>query len=84
MTKPKRKPRGVVSRGCQAELWHGPGHQSTAHCQIKGKHVVHGAEYGCYEQYMEWRGKKACTGYFDEPTELPVVRRALRKKEGKR
>ncbi len=61
-----RKERGE----CNAQLWHGPGHQSKTYCQVKGPHKIHRAVYGCYDQEMEWKGKKAFTGYFDEPKEL--------------
>lgn len=55
---------------CNAQLWHGPGHQSKTYCQVKGPHKIHRAVYGCYDQEMEWKGKKSFTGYFDEPKEL--------------
>ena len=55
---------------CDAVLSHGPGHQSQTKCHLKGKHDVHEARYGCYDLGMRWRGKEACTGYFDEPKEI--------------
>jgi len=55
---------------CDAVLCHGPGHQSQTKCHLKGKHDVHEARYGCYDLGMRWRGKEACTGYFDEPKEI--------------
>ena len=55
---------------CDAVLHNGPGHQSQTKCHLKGKHDVHEARYGCYDLGMRWRGKEACTGYFDEPKEI--------------
>ena len=64
---------------CTSLLYHGPGHQSSTYCQVVGKHEirfgrkVHRAIYGSFEQEMEWierRGKKTFTGYFDDPVEL--------------
>ena len=65
-TEERRKANGE----CNASLWHGPGHQSRTYCQVKGPHKIHRAIYGCYNQEMEWKGKKAFTGYFDDPQEL--------------
>ena len=50
---------------CDAVLWHGPGHQSSTHCQSKGSHEVHKAAYGT--DYATWRGNEAYTSPFDEP-----------------
>lgn len=58
-----RKAQGL----CNAVLCHGPGHQTKTFCQCKGKHTKHKAEYGRYNEVMEWKGMKAFTGYFDEP-----------------
>lgn len=65
-TEKDRKEKGL----CLATLWHGPGHQSSTYCQVKGPHKVHKAVYGSFEQEMEWKKKKAFTGYFDDPVEL--------------
>lgn len=54
---------------CCALLHHGPGHQSSTYCTVKGKHVIHCATYGNYDSVMKWRGMRAFTGYFDEPKE---------------
>ena len=68
-TEARRKKEGL----CLASLHHGPGHQSRTYCQVKGRHAVHRATYGSFEQTMEWRekkGKLTCTGFFDDPVEL--------------
>jgi hypothetical protein len=57
------------TRTCQAVLFHGPGHQSTARCEATGAHDVHHAVY--VGQYAEWTGMEAMTGYFNEPPEEP-------------
>jgi len=57
-------------RKCSALLWHGPGHQSRTYCQNADEsHLVHFATYGSDDNYMEWSGDEAFTGYFDEPKE---------------
>jgi len=61
----KRKSKGL----CCSILHHGPGHQSKTFCSRKGKHTVHSCVYGSYENFMEWNGKEAFTGYFDKPKE---------------
>lgn len=53
-------------KSCEAVLWHGNGHQSRTKCQLKGKHTLHHTVYGCYDQEASWKGKEACTGFFDE------------------
>lgn len=58
-----RKAKGL----CNAVLHHGRGHQSKTFCQCKGEHKKHKAEYGRYNEVMEWKGMKAFTGFFDEP-----------------
>lgn len=56
------------SRGeCCAVIYHGPGHQSKAFCQMLGKHNIHMAVYGCYDQKATWKGMKKFTGFFDDP-----------------
>jgi len=60
-----------ISEGkCIARLWHGPGHQSSTFCQAVGEHKIHKAYYGSFGGFMQWKGKKAFTGFFDEPKEL--------------
>lgn len=56
---------------CEAMIWHGPGHQSRTRCQRKGKHTVHKAIYGRYDQTACWEGDETYSGYFDEPPEYP-------------
>lgn len=54
---------------CTAVVHHGPGHQSTTLCQLKGPHDVHlvwPPSNGCWE----WRGAEVTTDYFDE---LPIL-----------
>lgn len=55
------------SPGCSAVVFHGPGHQSHTHCQKRGKHDIHKAQYG--GQLATWRKPKACSGFFDEAPE---------------
>lgn len=62
-TEKRRKKEGK----CIAILCHGPGHQSKTYCQKIGKHAVHMARYGCYDELATWRGMKKFTGYFDDP-----------------
>ena len=56
---------------CCSVLHHGPGHQSRTYCELVGPHSIHQASYGCYDEFMQWRGREAYTGYFDDPKELP-------------
>jgi hypothetical protein len=56
---------------CTSTLHHGPGHQSTTRCQKRGPHAVHAARYGSGDDYIEWYGRNAVTGFFDEPKDLP-------------
>jgi hypothetical protein len=62
---------------CNAEIYHGPGHQSRTKCQILGEHTIHRAIYGSYDQEAIWKdrkdGKYVCTGCFDEPPEEPEI-----------
>ena len=62
----ERKSEGL----CNAILHHGPGHQSRTFCELKGNHKIHKTEYGLYRQVMEWKGKEACTDFWDDPKEL--------------
>lgn len=65
-TEKARKAKGL----CIAKLGHGPGHQSTTYCEVKGKHKVHECTYGSYSQFAQWIGptwKLKFTGYFDNP-----------------
>jgi len=62
----KRRKEGL----CCAVLNHGPGHQSKTFCELKGKHKIHECKYGSYEQCMRWKGKEACTSFFDYPVKL--------------
>lgn len=60
----ERKAKGL----CNAVLCHGRGHQSKTFCECKGEHKKHRAEYGRYDEVVEWKGMKAfLTGFFDEP-----------------
>lgn len=56
---------------CTEKIWHGPGHQSSTHCRVRGEHVVHEAVYGEFNQFAQWRtradGKETFSGVFDEP-----------------
>jgi hypothetical protein len=54
---------------CKAVLYHGPGHQSIAHCEKKGEHSIHFTRYGSYETPCYWKGNIATTGFFDDPPE---------------
>lgn len=58
----KRKKEGQ----CNAIICHGPGHQSRTFCQVKGKHKIHRAIYGSYNQEAKWKEDEICSGYFDE------------------
>ena len=51
---------------CKARIYHGPGHQSTTHCELKEKHKNHHAVYGSQQQIAEWRGLEVFSGFFDE------------------
>lgn len=52
----------------KAAIGHGPGHQSTTHCDVKGPHDLHHCVYGSYNETAYWRGSGLkCSGYFDEP-----------------
>jgi hypothetical protein len=52
--------RTVFAGECQAKIQHGPGHQSSTHCQVKGAHIVHRVGD------IFWTGDSICSGYFDE------------------
>jgi len=55
---------------CEARIWHGPGHQSSTRCRLRGQHEEHEAVYGEFSQFATWRdqpdGKLTFSGYFDE------------------
>lgn len=51
---------------CVARIHHGPGHQSTTECRLKGPHVKHEAVYGSERSFAEWYGWDIMSGYFDE------------------
>lgn len=55
-----------VAEPCAAKLHHGPGHQSTTHCRLTGKHDVHEAVYDG-DQFAAWTSDEAMTGFMDEP-----------------
>jgi len=57
---------------CDAVICHGPGHQSTTHCQVEGEHEIHEAYYGCYDEHAQWYSKQVFTGFFDEPPEFKL------------
>ena len=63
------KPEALVP--CHAVIHHGPGHQSTTHCRLTGKHNMHEAYYGSHEQFARWKGKQVFSGCFDEPPDDP-------------
>lgn len=52
---------------CEAKIWHGPGHQSTTTCRLRGEHTVHEAIYGSYDQVAHWIGDEAHSGFMDDP-----------------
>ncbi len=53
---------------CNAKIHHGPGHQSITRCKLTNRgHKIHEAVYGSFDQYAQWKGLKAFSGYFDEP-----------------
>jgi len=56
---------------CLAVIFHGAGHQSRTLCQVGGKHRIHKAIYGEFEQEAEWLGDEAYSGYFDEAPIVP-------------
>jgi hypothetical protein len=55
---------------CKERIYHGPGHQSSTNCRLRGEHEVHEAVYGEFNQYATWRskpdGKLTFSGVFDE------------------
>ena len=53
------------SAACDAEVRHGPGHQSRTKCELTGRHEIHRAVYMGTE--ATWRGPYEYTGAFDEP-----------------
>lgn len=57
--------------GCFAVLYHGPGHQSTSRCELRGnhdgKHCTHYWPGGGYDTRAFWSGDEGHTGVFDEP-----------------
>jgi hypothetical protein len=55
--------KGLQSK-CPAELHHGPGHQSTTLCAVRGAHEAHEAEV--MGRTARWRGMTATSGFFDE------------------
>jgi hypothetical protein len=64
---PKHPDKCEIREYCTAILYHGPGHQSKAHCEKTGKHTIHFVEYGNYQTPCYWKGNEASTGFFDEP-----------------
>ena len=65
-----RKEEAARKSGCQAVIWHGPGHQSRTQCRRTDEHDVHEAQYGSTPFAVRWRGTEAMTGFFDEPPEM--------------
>lgn len=61
------RPYEVDNPDCDAQLFHGPGHQSRTTCTVKGPHTIHHVVYGEFEQDATWKGGDAFTGVFDEP-----------------
>lgn len=51
----------VCKSECPALIFHGPGHQSKAHCQLKGSHVKHYAELP--DGNVSWFGMNDCAPY---------------------
>lgn len=69
----------LVGGRCFARLHHGPGHQSTTRCELRGPHDVHRADV--LGDRVQWRGEDSSTGFFDEPPDLgeePLVGRDAR------
>lgn len=58
----------LVSDRCFAVLHHGPGHQSTTRCELRGTHAHHSAEV--MGEQVEWTGNDESTGFFDELSEV--------------
>lgn len=63
---------------CEARIYHGPGHQSSTRCRVKGPHEIHEARYGSDDQLGRWKDGQweghephAITGYFNEPPTDP-------------
>lgn len=54
----------LVSDRCFAKLHHGPGHQSTTRCRVRGDHKYHSAEVKGDRVY--WEDFDGSTGFFDE------------------
>ena len=52
---------------CEAKIWHGPGHQSSTTCRLRGPHDIHEAIYGEFNQVGYWTTNEVYTGVFDEP-----------------
>ena len=55
---------------CNAQLGHGPGHQSTTLCEEIVPHTIHRCSYGLRHLEAKWIGPEnetKYTGYFDEP-----------------
>lgn len=55
---------------CTAIIHHGPGHQSTTSCELKGQHDRHRAIYGADRQEARWKGEEVFSGFFDEPPQF--------------
>src|SRR5256885_3979689 len=54
----------LPDESCHAKIFHGPGHQSTTNCELKGEHDVHEAHVQGVR--LLWRGDEGITGFFDE------------------
>lgn len=62
---------------CRVAIHHGPGHQSTTECLVRGDHDQHQVTYGSYREYAEWTGiRDIFSGYFDDfnPDDISYVR----------
>lgn len=51
----KRRAEGR-DKPCQSEVWHGPGHQSSTFCELRGPHTGHFADLPS-GGFAEWTDK---------------------------
>lgn len=57
----------LISDRCFAVIYHGPGHQSTARCEVRGEHDKHRAD--AKGGVLTWTDEEGSTGFFDEQEE---------------
>lgn len=55
----------VAQHKCEAEIWHGPGHQTRSKCEVLGVHNQHSYSF----QQLYWSTKSAYSGHFDQSPE---------------